>query len=91
MHYPGRQLVHDEKFDRDCEVVFGSLVEADDKLAPFMFELAHGVAHGAAVAPWVTAFAVPGLRPCVVIVESIGGRLILRALIGLENVEQLAA
>ena len=91
MRYPGRQLVHDKKFDRDCEHFFGSLAQADDLLAGFVFELAHGLAVGAKISPQVTAFMQHGDRPCVVIVELADDQLFLRGLVALDVPAQLAA
>lgn len=89
--YPGRLLVHDPQFDRDCERVFGSLETADDELAQFMFDVGHDVVTGAAISQWVSVFVVAAGRPCLVVVESLGDHLLLRALVAVERSMQAAA
>lgn len=89
--YPGRILVHERQFDRDCESVFGSSMAADAELAQFMFEVGHGIATGTKITSWVTAFVAPGPQACVVIVEELGECLLLRALVAISSSIQLAA
>ena len=91
MLYPGRSLVHDRKFDRDCEEFFGSLERADDRLAAFLFELAHGVVHGIKITSTVSAFMADVELSCVVIVELCGGDLFLRGLVVLDVAARVAA
>lgn len=88
MDYNGRSLVHDRRFDRDCEDLFGSLARADEMLAATVFEIAHGLVSGVSVANGMHAYEVAGI--CVLLVED-GPNLTLRACVALCEVGQIAA
>lgn len=88
MNYNGRSLVHDRRFDRDCEDLFGSLERADELLASTIFDIAHGLLIGVPVASGMQAYEVAGM--CVILVDE-GPNLTLRACVPLCEADQIAA
>lgn len=89
MPFHARSLVHDPRFDRDCEELFGSLERADEILAPLLFDIARGLSASVCVAIHLFAYEVAGTY--VVLVHDNGREVLLRSCIVLTETQSCAA
>ena len=89
MPFPARSLVHDPRFDRDCEELFGSLERADEVLASVLFDIACGLAAGVCVAIHLFAYEVAGSY--VVLLHDDGRVAILRSCTAFAESQSCAA
>lgn len=81
MTYRCKPLIHDKKFDRDCEEIFGSLEKADRALADLLFCISHDLSNSSEVADGVLSFFNSSLQ-CVIVAEDLAQvGLVLRACI----------
>ncbi len=85
MSYFSKSLIHDPKFDRDCEEMFGSLEKADQELAELMFSIGHNLVVGSRIIDGVSSYH-HSLTNCVVVVEELHDKsLLLRACISFRD------